>query len=598
MSDEYKPPRSPVWCSAHTDEAGISKPAAIAVIAMVMTIALLAAPAVHHWRETDPPPPAPVRAAWVPPPGLDVGAGHDYPFGLSIAPDGRQVAFPATRDGVIRLWLQDLSSGRTEALPGTDAAVLPFWSPDGQRLGFFVPGAIKAFDLASASISDVVAAASALGAAWNTSGDLVFASSPRGGLTIRRSDGAVEPLTTLDEAAGERSHTLPVFVDDGRHVLFLVSAESPVRQGVWLTSLDRPADRVRLAGTDAHALHANGRIIYASDTALVAQDLDLESRRLTGPATLLGVEVGRGPLGQLLATASRETIVFAPPLSMLRELVWFTRSGQRAGIAGTGEFGAVRIAPEARRVAATELQAQLRTLDVVILEPPDPVPMRLSRSTDMDDYPAWSPDGLRVAWTSARRKVVVRGAGAVLEEDTLATFDEPVRVSGWTPDGAWVIVTRTLAGTREDIWRVPTRSGREPQAVVSTPFADVQGAVSPDGRWIAYASDESGEWEIYVERFADRSPGPVPRIRVTSGGGSDPRWSRDGRELFFRRGRGVHVAMLAGGRGQVEIRSTSTLFETDEPAGWFDVAPDGQRFLLNLHKSGRTSAPATLLLHH
>lgn len=583
---------------AHTDEAGISMPTALAVVAMAMTIALLSAPAIRHWRETAPPPPAPVRAAWVAPPGLEVGAGTEYPFGLAIAPDGRRVVFPARRDGAISLWLQDLRTGHVEALPGTDTAVMPFWSPDGKRIGFFVPGTIKAFDLENASVTDLAPAESARGAAWNTSGDLVFAASPREGLQIRRADGSVHPLTTVDESAGESSHLLPTFLSDGRHVLFFVQAGSPMRQGAWLAPIDMPEDRVRLVGTDRQPLYANGQVIYASDTAIVSQWLDLENRQLTGEVAVLGVGVGRGPIGQLLATASRDALIFAPPASDLRELVWFTRAGERGSVMSTGAFGAVRIAPDGRRVAVTELQAQLRTLDVVILEPPNPVPARLSRSTDADDFPAWSPDGLRVAWVSGRRKLLVRGAGAVLEEETIAVFEEPIRVSGWTPDGDAVIVSRTLAGTREDIWMVPVRPGGEPRAVISTPFADVQGSVSPDGRWIAYASDESGEFEIYVERFADRSPGPVTRVRVTSGGGSDPRWRRDGRELFFRRGGGIHAAVLAAGRGQVEIRSTSMLFETDEAPEWFDAAPNGRRFLLNLHQSGQPPRPATLLLHY
>src|SRR5690606_24733182 len=119
-----------------------------------------------------------------------------------------------------------------------------------------------------------------------------------------------------------------------------------------------------------------------------------------------------------------------------------------------------------------------------------------------------------------------------------------------------------------------------------------------NGRWIAYAADETGELEIYVEKFADRSPEPATRVRVTSGGSSDPRWRRDGRELFFRRGRGIHAAMLAEGRGQIEVRSTSMLFETAEAPDWFDAALDGRRFLLNLHHSGSPSRPSTLLLHY
>src|SRR5690606_37138406 len=245
--------------------------------------------------------------------------------------------------------------------------------------------------------------------------------------------------------------------DDGRHVVFLVRSASPIRQGAWLMSIDSPGDRVRLVGTDAQALPVDGRLVYASDTAMVSQRIDLDERRMTGDVTVLGIGAGRGPDGQLLATASPDVLIFGPPSANVRELAWFTRSGEREETIATGSFGAVRIAPEGRRVAVTALQPQLRTLDIVILEPPRPVPSALSRSTESDYYPAWSPVGLRVAWTSARRRVLVRGAGAMLDDDTIATFDEPVRVSGWTPDGTAVIVSRTMSATREDVWMVPIR---------------------------------------------------------------------------------------------------------------------------------------------
>jgi Tol biopolymer transport system component len=222
------------------------------------------------------------------------------------------------------------------------------------------------------------------------------------------------------------------------------------------------------------------------------------------------------------------------------------------------------------------------------------VPGQLSLSTDADEYPAWSPDGLRLAWTIGRRTVTIRGAGAQLPEETVARFDEAVRVTDWTPDGQAVVITRTNPTTREDIWLVPIRGG-EPRPLVATPFADTQGVMSPDGRWIAYSSDESGAFEVYVEAVMDRSPEPAVRVRATSGGGSDPRWRRDGRELFFRRGSEIHVATLALGRGQNELASTSMLIDTARDLRSFDVSPDGRRFLLNLDRAGHSPAPASLV---
>jgi Tol biopolymer transport system component len=158
-----------------------------------------------------------------------------------------------------------------------------------------------------------------------------------------------------------------------------------------------------------------------------------------------------------------------------------------------------------------------------------------------------------------------------------------------------MLVSRTSADTREDLWLVPTRGGGAPRVAVATPFSDVQGAISPDGRWIAYSSDEPGEFEVYVEAVRDRSPEPGTRERVSSGGGSDPRWSRTGQELFFRRGSEIHVATPAVGRGQNAVAATSMLFKTERPLKSFDVAPDG-RFLLLVPVT--TPAPAATLVIH
>ena len=506
--------------------------------------------------------------------------------------------FPSVGEGRLQLWMQDLQGGGLSAVPGTEGGALPFWSPDGTRIGFFAEGTLRTLDLASGRRDDVLEVDAPRGASWNPRGDLVIAASAEGGLTVRSTDGAIRALTTLDSAAGELAHLFPTFLPDGDHVLFFVRASQAARQGIWLTSLLDGASRQRLVGGAASGIVADGQLIYANDGALITQALEVESGRVSGRATVLGVSVGQSPLGQLLATGTADVLIYSPPVSTLRELVWVTRTGERVGTVGSPtDIWQARIAPDGRRVVATVLEPLLRTLDVVLFDGSSVMPTRVSLSIDTDETPAWSPDGLRVGWASAGHAVTVRGAGAVLPADTVRRFDEAVRVSDWMPDGRGLIVTRTMADTREDLWLVPTEGHGEPRALVATPFADVQGTVSPDGRWIAYASDESGQFDIYVERVQDRSPGPGTRERVSSGGGSDPRWSRDGQELFFRRGSQIHAATPALGRGQNALATTSTLFDTSAGIRTFDVAPDGRRFLLNLPASSAAADPAILIVN-
>jgi Tol biopolymer transport system component len=591
VNDEYNP------STRFASHAGRARPVAVTVaLGAALGAAILAVPAIRHWRETPPAPSAPLRAAWVPPVSLLPGAGPDYPFGLAIAPDGRRLAFPAARDGIVALWLQDLRTGRVDALPGTDGAALPFWTPDGTRVAFFAKGRLFALDVESGRTTDLAEAPEARGGTFTRGGGVIFAASARGGLQHRRADGTVEALTTPDTTAGETAHLLPVALDDDRHFVFLVRSTTATRQGIWLAALDRPDDRVRLTSSASHGIVADGHLVYGTEDAIVAQSIDLDGRRLASPVAVLGLQVGRGPLGQLFATASSDTLIYGPPASQLRELVWVSRSGEPVGtVGGPGEYWTVRVDPDGRRVAVSHLSPQLRTPDVVLFEGSSPVPNQLSLSTDADEYPAWSPDGLRVAWTVGRRAITIRGAGAQLPAETVARVDDSVRVTDWTPDGRAIVFTRLTATMRDDIWLAPIAGG-EPRPLVTTAFADAQGSVSPDGRWIAYASDESGEFEVYVEAVMDRSPEPAARVRVTSGGGSDPRWRRDGRELFFRRGSEVHVATLALGRGQNELASTSMLVDTRRDLRSFDVSPDGQRFLLNLDREGPSAGPPTIVV--
>ncbi|MEZ5288113.1 MAG: hypothetical protein R2712_25620 [Vicinamibacterales bacterium] len=378
---------------------------------------------------------------------------------------------------------------------------------------------------------------------------------------------------------------------------YYVQAESAARGGIWLTTIDPDTTPRRLAGSAAQGIPAGGRLLIEVDGALAARSIDLDEARLTGPSVVLTTRVGHGPIGQLLATASDDVVIAAPPRSELRELVWMSRRGERLGTLGApGDIWRVRIAGDGRRVLATMLDPLLRTLDVVLFDGLSLMPTRVSLAIDADDTPVWSPDGRRVAWVSGGRTVTIRGAGAVLPSEMVTRFDEPVQVSDWTPDGTALVVARRMPGTREDLWLVPIATPEQATPLVETPFADVQGVLSPDGRWIAYASDESGRWDVYVEPVRDRSPGPGTRERVTSGGGSDPRWSRNGRELFFRRGSGIHVATPALGRGRNVAATTSMVLETELEPRSFDVTPAGDRFLFNLPVGG-TPEPAVLIVN-
>jgi eukaryotic-like serine/threonine-protein kinase len=567
---------------------------------------LLAVPAVRHWREQppDPPaPPAPLRAAFVASGAAHIGAGFDHPFGLALAPDGRRIAYPAATAGVVALWLHDLRTGDAQPLPGTDAAAAPFWSADGTRVGFFAGGELRVADLAAGSVAALAEAPSGRGAAWNAAGDIVFAPSAGSGLMRRAVNGSVAALTTVNTAAGETAHAWPAFLRDGRHVVFLVSANDRAREGIWIASLDDPAARRRLMAGDSQPLVVPTQdpgpktldpvILSASDQTLTARSLNAATLELAERGDAVGRPVGRGPLGQVFATATADVLIFGPPGTRLRELRWLSRSG--AAVAPAGEpvdAWDVRVAPDGRRVAFTAIDPQLRTLDVFIREGSQPAARRLSLITDADESAVWSPDGLRIAWVARRREVMIRGAGAVLPEQAIAEFRSPVQVWDWSRDGRSLLIGVAGAASGDDLWVQPPVAGAEAQPYTTAAFNQVYGAFSPDGRWVAYASDESGAFDVYVDSF----PKPGARLRVTTAGGTEPRWGRDGRELYFRRGAEIHAVSLRPAGAALEVMAIARLFDAGVPIRAYDATRDGARFLVNVPAAGGTDQSATIVV--
>jgi Tol biopolymer transport system component len=557
--------------------------------AALLLAGVLAVPAVRHWRERPPapvPPAQPLRSTWIAPEDRDAGAGADYSFGLALAPDGRQLAYPAAKDGVVSLSLHDLSTGATRELPGTESGAMPFWSPDTSRIGFFAGGKLRAFELSSGTVSDLADAPAARGGTWNRDGIIVFAPSANGPMMRRDAAGAIAPLTTVDP--GDTAHTWPSFLPDGKHVVYLVSSAQSQRAGIWIRSLEDASAPKRLLSGDSQAIVAGTSLLYWRDGALVAHAIDTESLELTGRADTVGVNAGHGPLGQLFATASDEVLIYGPPGTTLRQLRWVARDGTPAGSPSEPiDAWDLRIAPDGRRIAVTEMDRQLRTLDVVIRTGSQPAPARLSLSTDVDESGVWSPDGLRVAWAGQRRKVMVRGAGAVLPEQTIATFDTPVQVWDWSRDGRSLLIGRRHSDNGEDLWIQPPLEGASSTPYAVAPFDQVYGAFSPDGRSVAYASNESGQFDVYVDSY----PKPGTRTRVTTAGGTEPRWSNDGRELYFRRGAAIYSVRL---NNTLEVESLTQLFELEHTIRAYDVSRDG-RFLVNLPAGSRRASAATII---
>ena len=525
----------------------------------------------------------------LPAPGLDTHSNG--PFSVALAPDGRRLAFAATRNDVWQLWLRDLTSNDLQPLAGTIDATHPFWSPDGSALGFFANGKMRVFVFADGTTRDLADAPSPHGAAWHANGDIVFAPADDRSLHRRSSDGRMAAFTALD-AAAERSHRFPQLSADGRQIVFFVQAPEPTREGIWIAPYDDPAARKRLAKSDAQGLFVADSLIYSSEGALVAQRIDSE-RRLSGAPRLLGTVVGRSAEHELFATTGGDVLLFGMPSSRLRELRWMDRGGNAAGVLGEPmEAREVRIDPAGESVAVSRVDPQLNTLDIWIYEGDRPLPRRLSLALSPDEAAVWSRDRRRLAWVTGRQALTIRDVDAATPEVTLRKFDNPIYVTDW-PTADAIVISELRDETRGDVLVVPVRSTTTPRAYAASPFNEAYGVVSPDGRWLAYASDESGRFEIYVDAF----PTPGRRARVSAGGGTEPRWSSQGSEIFFRRDREIHAVRLDFTGDAAHAVSSEKLFAADGDIRSFDVAPDGERFLLNVAAPDSGPRPMTAIVN-
>lgn len=539
-----------------------------------------AAVALGACRHDPPAPPAAIRLSLAP----------GYSFGLTLAPDGRRVAYTPADAGETQLWLHDLTTDAHTRLEGTNGAAMPFWSPDASAVAFFAEGRLRAFTFADGSVSDLAEAAVPRGGAWHPNGDVLFAAGE--GLMWRRSSGAVEPFTTLE--GGESSHRYPRFTGAGRHVVFFVRAAESTRQGIAIAPTDQPSARRRIVSSDAEGIPIGQALVYSSGGALVGQRIDPQSLALAGRPVLLGSNVGGNADHQLFATAAADVLIFGAPASNLRELRWVDRAGLPAGVLGEPmDASDVRIAPRGLTVAVTRADPQLKTLDIWTYEEQRPLPRRVSPNIDVDEAPAWSSDGMRLAWVSGRRVVTTRDAGAARPETSLRKFDNPVRVTDWSPRDEWLVLTETRRETGGDIVLMRADGEGATLGYAQSAFNETHGVVSRDGRWMAYASDESGQPEIYVDAF----PAPVSRARMSVGGGTEPRWDREGGVLYFRRGSEIHAVRLRATGGTPEAASSERLFDAGAEARSYDVTPDGLRFLINVPAPEAAPQPMTVVVH-
>jgi eukaryotic-like serine/threonine-protein kinase len=530
-----------------------------------------------------------------------------------LSPDGtKMVCVARDASGRNLLWIRLLDSLALQPLSGTESPAFPFWSPDSRSIAFFADGKLKRIDASGGPAQTLCDAPIGRGGSWGKGGVILFAPVPEGALyRVSASGGAATPVTLKDHVRGETSHRWPFFLPDGKHFLYLVASfgshADRERIGVYAASLDSKEEAFLARASSSMAYAAPGYLLFFRERNLLAQPFDAQSLRTTGDALPIAEDVQYFPqtYSALFSASGNGLLLYQPrSSSAVSQLVWFDRGGKATGAVGApGDQANPRLSPDGKRVALDVADPQTGNMDVWIYETSGGVGTRLTSDPAIDSDPIWSPDGRRVSFTSLRRgypDLLQRNSTGAGSEAEMLQSDREKYACDWSPDGRLVLYRAMDSDSNMELWTLPLAGDTTPVPFLKPPFGVTQGQFSPDGRWVAYASNESGKWEIYVAPF----PGPGGNWKVSSAGGSEPRWRRDGKELFYLAPDAKLMAVDVKGGTTFEAGSARPLFQThrrEHVASTdmfsYDVAPDGQHFLVNTDVGDATPPSPTIVVN-
>jgi Tol biopolymer transport system component len=527
------------------------------------------------------------------------------PSAFAMSPDGRQLVFAGEYEGQVRLWVRHLDQATAQPLAGTEGARAPFWSPDGRNIGFFAGSELKRVDVRGGPAQTIASVVAGTAAAWGNDGTILLSSTPMPSLQrVSASGGPVEPVTMATQDSTGHRH--PRFVNGGPQFLFFAGGSEAVR-GVYLASLDSP-NAIRLAPSDSQgSLLPPDRLIFARQGTLFAQRIDLAGRTLRGVPLVIADTVSFDPINGMAAFSTSDTgvLTYRAGPSQTTRLTWVDRNGNALGTIGAAdatELSNVRLSRDGRRVAG---ERTIRNVtDVWLLDSARQTRFTRGSAGRMTRFPLWSPDGGRIAFEAIGANSVrlsTKPSTGGDEEQVLFDSPETKIPCDWSRDGRFLIYYAPEPKTGTDLWVLPLDGSGKPFTFLKTEANELWGQFSPDGRWVAYQSNETGRFEIYVRAFG----GPDGQTLVSTGGGVYPRWSHDGKELYYIApdARLMAVSIRAAG-ATIEAGAPSALFQTRKVGGGlnvinrghqYDVAPDG-RFLVNV-EADTTPPPLTLLMN-
>jgi Tol biopolymer transport system component/predicted Ser/Thr protein kinase len=573
----------------------------------VAALALLAATVLAIFRLRAPASSERVTFSVSPPAGATLG---DFTVlnHVTISPDGKRLAYVAESEGTRLIWVRPLDTAAAQPLPGTDDARGLFWSPDGRSIAFLAGGKLKKIDVAGGppqSLCDVHGPW--LAGTWNRDGTILIgvAETPgeEGLYRLSAAGGPATRLTSVPENRLDPHGGYPYFLPDGKRFLF-VAKDAQQRRSLYAGSLDSKEIRL-LSPITSRVEYASNHLLFAREGALLAQPFDAGKLGFTGEAIAIADRVGFfAATGSADFAISNNSVLAYRAASPNKRLLWVDRAGHELGsFGGVGDYDEPRLSPDGRRLAVVIGSAVGTGMaDLWVYDARSRVGTRVMSTPDHEFAPVWSPDASQIVFTAGgamtpnlRRLTLGGEAEALLPHTGLVQWS-----SDWSADGRFIAYSNRDPATGWDVWILPLDT-RKPKPLVQTPYNEHSATFSPDGRFIAFASDQSGQPEVYVQRTS----GPGERRRVSTSGGVAPRWRRDGRELFYLSPDKSIMAVSVIGGDHPELGAPTALFKntaidwkgSGRIAGSYDVSPDGQAFVVNTVAADAPVEPIQVVLN-